>query len=303
MGWRVLQLSKPCKLYVKNKQLLYESDETTATFPIEDLSVVVLETGFVQLTGSLLSEFAENGVVLFSCDSSHNPCGAFFPFHGHSRYAEITHVQIASSEPLKKRLWQSIVIQKIKNQADVLRLLGKSEAGVVSAIANRVQSGDSENTEAYAAQLYWKSLFDNFTRRDESNILNKALNYGYAIMRGCIARNVVGAGLMPCLGVHHNNQLNQFNLVDDLIEPFRPFVDFMVATTDFSNEENLTPQLKNQIISILLCNCDISGEKVSLLKSCEMTAESMAKSLREKDFHLLKLPIINGYPQIMHEVV
>ncbi|MDR0449606.1 MAG: type II CRISPR-associated endonuclease Cas1 [Rickettsiales bacterium] len=298
MGWRILQLTKPCKLSVKNKQLLYESDDNKTTFPIEDLSVVILETGFAQLTGSLLSELAANGVVLFACDQTHQPAGAFFPFHEHSRYAEIAHLQIAATEPLKKRLWQSIVQQKIMNQASLLKLLGKNNSSELQEIAKRVQSGDTDNREGYAAALYWKSLFENFTRNDDASIINKSLNYGYAILRGCVARNIVGTGLVPCFGIHHDNKLNQFNLVDDLIEPFRPFLDFIVASTDFEGRTELTPQLKNKLVSILIHNCNMGSEEISILKACEMSAESLAKAVREKDSSLLKLPTLEKRPTI-----
>ncbi|MDR0319112.1 MAG: type II CRISPR-associated endonuclease Cas1 [Rickettsiales bacterium] len=297
MGWQILQIAKPCRISVKNKQLLYESDETKTTLPIEDLSVVILETGFVQLTGSLLSELAANGVVLFACDEAHQPSGAFFPFHEHSRYAEVAHLQIAAGEPLKKRLWQSIVQQKILNQAATLELFGKDGAALRE-ISKRVQSGDGDNREGYAAALYWKTLFENFTRSDDASIINKALNYGYAIIRGCVARNVVGTGLVPCFGIHHDNKLNQFNLVDDLMEPFRPFLDFMVKSMDFDGQTELTPQLKKQLVSILIHNCKIGAEEISVLKACEMSAESLAKAMREKDPRFLKLPSLEKRPTI-----
>lgn len=281
MGWRILQLTKPCKLSVKQKQLFYESEDTKTTIPIEDLSVVVLETGFVQLTGNVLSEFAANDVVLLSCDASHLPSGTFFPFHNNSRYSEMAHIQVVASEPLKKRVWQSVVQQKILNQSAVLCALGIENS--LNEIAKRVQSGDTDNREAYAAQLYWRSLFGDFTRRDDANIINKALNYGYAIVRGCMARNIVASGLLPCFGIHHDNQLNQFNLVDDMMEPLRPFVDYCVAKLNLSAYTDLTPELKNKLISVLICNADINGETISVLKCAEMMAASLAKAFRQKD--------------------
>lgn len=292
MGWRILQLTKPCKLSVKQKQLFYETDDARTTIPIEDLSVVVLETGFVQLTGHVLSEFAANDVVLLTCDASHLPTGTFFPFHDNSRYSEMAHIQVAASEPLKKRIWQSVVQQKILNQAAVLRALDIENA--LSEIAKRVQSGDSDNREAYAAQLYWRLLFGDFTRRDDANIINKALNYGYAIIRGCVARNVVSSGLLPCFGIHHDNQLNQFNLVDDMMEPLRPFVDYCVAKIDFNSSTDLTPELKNKLISVLLCNVNMNGEYLSLLKCVEIMSASLAKVFRQKDCRLLNLPVFDS---------
>lgn len=291
MGWRILQLTQPCRLSVKQKQLLYESDEVCTTIPIEDLSVVILETGFVQLTGNTLSEFAANGVVLVTCDTSHLPSGTFFPFHDNSRYSETAHIQIAVSEALKKRVWQFVVRQKILNQSAVLSTLGIKN--MLSEIAKRVQSGDTDNRESYAAQLYWRSLFDKFTRRDNTNIINKALNYGYAIIRGCVARNIVASGLLPCFGVHHGNQLNQFNLVDDMMEPLRPFVDYHVTKLDLSKCSDLTPQVKNNLLSVLTCSADMNGEVVSLLKCMEMMSASLAKVFKHKDVRLLVVPVFN----------
>lgn len=296
MGWRILQLTKPCKLSVKQKQLFYESEDTKTTIPIEDLSVVVLETGFVQLTGNVLSEFAANDVVLLSCDASHLPSGTFFPFHNNSRYSEMAHIQVVASEPLKKRVWQSVVQQKILNQSAVLCALGIENS--LNEIAKRVQSGDTDNREAYAAQLYWRSLFGDFTRRDDANIINKALNYGYAIVRGCMARNIVASGLLPCFGIHHDNQLNQFNLVDDMMEPLRPFVDYYVAKLNLSAYTDLTPELKNKLISVLICNAGINGETISVLKCAEMMAASLAKAFRQKDSRLLVLPVFS--PSILN---
>lgn len=296
MGWRILQLTKPCKLSVKQKQLFYESEDTKTTIPIEDLSVVVLETGFVQLTGNVLSEFAANDVVLLSCDASHLPSGTFFPFHNNSRYSEMAHIQVVASEPLKKRVWQSVVQQKILNQSAVLCTLGIENS--LNEIAKRVQSGDTDNREAYAAQLYWRSLFGDFTRRDDTNIINKALNYGYAIVRGCMARNIVASGLLPCFGIHHDNQLNQFNLVDDMMEPLRPFVDYYVAKLNLSAYTDLTPELKNKLISVLICNAGINGETISVLKCAEMMAASLAKAFRQKDSRLLVLPVFS--PSILN---
>lgn len=292
MGWRILQITKPCKLSVQQKQLFYESDEMRTTFPIEDLSVVVFETGFVQLTGALLAEFAANDVVLLTCDASHLPAGTFFPFHDNSRYSEMAHIQVSASEPLKKRIWQLVVQQKILNQSAVLQALGTENA--LKEIAKRVQSGDGDNREAYAAQLYWRLLFGDFTRRDDANIINKALNYGYAIIRGCVARNVVASGLLPCFGIHHDNQLNPFNLIDDIMEPLRPFVDHYVAKMNFSGYTDLNPELKNKLISVLLCNINMDGDAVSMIKSTEMMSASLAKTFRQKDCRLLNLPVFDS---------
>lgn len=293
MGWRILQITKPCKLSVKNRQLLYEPfEETSLSIPLEDISVVILENKQILLSNSLLCELPEYDVVLFTCDFSHHPSGVLFPFHTHSRYSEIAWMQQDVSEPLKKRLWQEVVKAKIYNQAMALEILNKPMANKLKEIAKQVQSGDAKNAEAFAAGIYWKNFFNKFNRHDDNDIRNAALNYGYAILRGCMARNIVGAGLLPCFGIHHANKLNQFNLVDDIIEPFRPFVDYVVAKIDFEENKILIPLLKNKILNILGLNCRINNEDINLLKSCEITATSLAKAMSNKKVNLLKLPIM-----------
>ena len=229
-------------------------------------------------------------IILFSCDKSHLPSGIFFPYHDNSRYSEIAHIQVSATEPLKKRLWQNIIQQKILNQAEVLVLCKKNNSNTLKEIAKRVQSGDPDNREGYAAQIYWNSLFDNFIRRDDTCIINKALNYGYAIVRGCVARNIVASGLLPCFGIHHDNQLNQFNLVDDIMEPLRPMIDIIVANMFFEKHTDLTPEIKNKLASVLISNCNINGEEVSVLKAIEMLTASLAKAFIHKDYNLLKIP-------------
>ncbi len=139
---------------------------------------------------------------------------------------------------------------------------------------------------------------ENFVRRDDSNIINSALNYGYAILRGCVARNIAATGLLPCFGIHHSNKLNQFNLVDDLMEIYRPFIDYVVASIDFSDVKELTPVLKNQLISTLTFTCYIGGQEIQILKAIEISAESLSNAICKKDFNLLKLPEFRGHPKL-----
>lgn len=297
MSWRILQITKPCHLSVKSKQLIYEPLEGgKISLPLEDISVLILEHKQISLHNSLISELAEYDIVMFSCDSTHSPSGCFFPFHNHSRYSEIAWQQVETSEPLKKRIWQELVKAKIINQSQVLKALNKPNSTKLIEISKLVQSGDAKNSEAFAAGIYWKSLFESFVRSDESDIRNSALNYGYAIIRGCLARFLVGAGLLPCFGVHHANKLNQFNLVDDCIEPFRAFVDYKISQIDLSAETELTPKLKNQLVSILTENCLFEGQEITLLKACELTAISLAKVIKNKNIKYLNLPKLAKLP-------
>ncbi len=297
MGWRIVQISKPCKLSIKNKQLLYISqDGDELKIPLEDISALILENKQVSFSNYLFSELSEYGIVLFSCGSNHLPSGVFFPFHNHSRYSEIAWQQVEMSEPLKKRLWQEIVKAKINNQAMCLEIFNCANFTKLREIAKLVQSGDVKNSEAFAAGIYWKSLWENFSRNDDADIRNSALNYGYAIVRGCVARAVVGAGLLPCFGVHHANKLNQFNLVDDLMEPFRPFVDYVVSKMNFEDKTELSVSDKGYLASVLTHNCLVDGEEIVLLKACEVLAVSVAKSIRQKDVKKLQIPVLKKLP-------
>jgi CRISPR-associated protein Cas1 len=288
---------------VRNKQLLCESiGNESMSVPLEDLSVVVLESQCITLTSALLSEFATNKVVVFSCDSTHQPSGVFFPFHKHSRYSEMAYLQIGITEPLKKRLWERIVRQKIFNQAMVLKLLNKDNVNNLTSMSNQVRSGDSNNREGYAANIYWKSLFSNFVRNNNiPNVINSALNYGYAILRGAVVRNIVTTGLLPCFGIHHTSKLNQFNLADDLMEPFRPFLDYLVANIDFKDSKELTSVCKKQLLSVLMHDCTFNRQKIQILKAIEMSAETLAKAMCGKDFRMLSLPELKDKPQLVND--
>ena len=297
MGWRIVQITKPCRLSIKDKQLLYVPQEGDGLkIPLEDISVLILENKQISLNNYLFSELSEYDIVLFTCDGSHLPSGVFFPFHNHSRYSEIAWLQIGVSEPLKKRLWQEIVKAKINNQAMCLEILNCVNFSKLREISKQVQSGDAKNSEAFAAGIYWKSLFENFNRNDDTDIRNSALNYGYAIIRGCMARSVVGSGLQPCFGIHHANKLNQFNLVDDLMEPFRPFIDYQVSKMNMAGKTELASLDKNYLVGCLMQNCIFNNEEVSLLKACELLAISFVKSIRQKDIKCLQIPILKKLP-------
>ena len=296
MGWRIIQITTPCRLSVKNKQLRYEPETGDAvTFPLEDVSVVLLENPRVSLTAALLSAMAEYGVCLFSCDGTHTPNGVFTPFATHFQHSAVAHVQQSASEPLKKRLWQKIVKVKIENQATVLRRLGNRDATKLREIAKSVQSGDSENAEAFAARLYFQNAFEFSTRRDDS-FQNAALNYGYAVLRGAVARALVCAGLLPCFGLHHANNLNPYNLADDIIEPFRPFVDWIVVNAAKGDADGLTREHKKNLVAVLTKNCCVDDEDVTVLKAIERAAETLVNAFRDKQAGALSLPVFSDTP-------
>lgn len=292
MSWRIINITRACDLRVKHSQLLYKTEEEEISLPLEDISIIILENAQIVLSNYLISECAERNIVIFTCDKSHKPNGVFLPYYNHSRYSEVSYMQIYMSQPLKKRLWQLIIISKIENQAKILQNYNIKTSDFLLNLSEKVQSGDVTNVEAQAAVLYWGNLFETKFKRHNCDIINSALDYGYAILRGAIAREVAASGLIPCLGVHHSNKLNAFNLVDDLIEPFRPVVDALVKEMNLADEVTLTSQKKVHLIGALTREIFINKESVKVMTAIERFVKSFVRSLRHKNAKDLTLPKI-----------
>jgi len=296
MGWRTIIISHPSKISLKNHNFLYAPIESESiTVPIEDISVVILETPQVTVTSALLSKLADLNILVFSCDKKHIPNGVFMPFHQHSRFSLMVHMQTQWSEPFKKRLWMQIISKKIKNQAYVLNYFNKKiESKELINLSNNVKSGDSTNIESYSAKLYFSYLFKNFMRRDISDWRNGALNYGYSIIRGVISRDLSASGLIPALGLHHRNQLNAFNLSDDMIEPYRAFVDKVVYQIRIDEEipkmYELTFEHKVKLLELLQAKVYINGEFTTLLNSINIMINSLVVCTKENDYTKILLP-------------
>jgi CRISPR-associated protein Cas1 len=288
MSWRIIHVSTVCKLNCKNSQFVYqpENDEPTS-IPLEDISVIILENHQVTLTNYLLAQLAEHNIVLFTCNEKHSPSGIFYPFFQHSRNTEIAFLQSEWSESFKKRLWQQIIRQKIANQSKVLKMTTGSDK--LYYLIDKVQSGDTTNVESFASRMYWANLFDNF-KRHSSCKRNASLDYGYAIIRAVLARFIAASGLIPCFGVHHSNKLNAFNLADDLIEPFRPFVDFAVYHLPVNESETLDKIDKIHLLSVLNKQCCYKNESLTLLKACEFVCFSIVKATKSKQLGDFALP-------------
>ena len=287
MGYKTLLFSNPCKLSVKNFQLMYSSQDSEVKIPLEDISTIILENMQIEVTNYLLSVCGEYNITLFSCDKKHQPNVILTPFYQHSRNTKIAFKHINMSEPLKKRLWQKIIKQKIKNQSNVLKILFDND--ILDYFCEKVKSGDTTNIEAYVSKQYWGLLFENFKRHAETKH-NAALDYGYAIIRGTLAKFVSSSGLVPCLGVHHCNELNSFNLIEDLIEPFRPFVDLVVSNMQTLDEPELSKQDKACLLNILNMQCRYKGEQITVQNACERVCQTFAKSLEQNDSNILELP-------------
>lgn len=289
MAWRVLLIQNPAKLTIEHKQFALKNDEGTFTLPLEDILAVILETPQATLSSSLLSACQTNGIVCITCDESHMPNGVLLPFLQHSRASQVGHIQQSWSAPLRKRLWQRIVQTKILNQAACLDMTrGASHSARLKKLSARVSSGDPQNIEAQAARDYWPLLFGKGFHRGQNDLVNAALNYGYAIIRALVARAQVAYGLIPAFGVHHDNDLNAFNLTDDVMEVFRPFVDRMVFSIRESDafslgEEKLSKEIRQQLASIGQTPCRFSNEVHTLAHVAEMLAAALVDAIREKN--------------------
>lgn len=234
------------------------------------------------MTTALLSALQDHGIVAVSCDDRHMPNGILLPFHQHSRVSEVAHLQREWAVPLRKRLWQQIVQQKIMNQAECLKRHQIDGESRLRSFAKKVTSGDSQNMEAQAARYYWKRLFGAEFRRGGLDKINSGLNYGYAVVRAVVSRSIVSYGLIPSFGIHHDNNLNAFNLADDLIELFRPFVDDCVKTMGIDGCEQLSTEERQQLANLSNLHCMMDGEVHTLTNASDRVAIDLVASIRTK---------------------
>ena len=287
---RVLCFTNPSYLSLRLKQIVCELPSqkgdaasrmiATHTIPIEDVGVVILDHKQITITQALLSALLENNCAVITTNDQHMPVGLQLPLSVNSVQSERFRQQLNASEPLRKQMWQQTVTAKILGQADVLREVG-IEARNMYAWAKEVRSGDADNMEARAAAFYWRNVFHdpNFVRGQEGDPPNNLLNYGYAIVRAIIARALVAAGLLPTLGIHHHNRYNAYCLADDIMEPYRPFVDKLVIAVMKRHEDitSLTTEIKRDLLSISTADVLIDGHRSPLMVAAQTTANSVQK--------------------------
>ena len=293
---RTLYFGNPAYLSVKLSQLeirlpeVEKSKSLPETFkegavksiPIEDIGVVMLDNKQITITHWALGALLENNVAVITCDDHRMPVGLMLPLAGNTTQSERFRHQIDASLPLKKQLWQQTIQAKILNQSAVLLNQRKMECGNMDAWTKQVRSGDSDNLEARAAAFYWQNLFGNingFNRDREGVPPNNLLNYGYAILRAVVARALVGSGLLPTLGIHHHNRYNAYCLADDIMEPYRPYVDKLVAEIVDSGADisQLTTDLKSKLLSIPILDVVINGKRSPLMVGVGQTTASLYK--------------------------
>ena len=302
MAWKGVHISRPARLNLKDGQLVVAQDDGEARVPLEDVAFIVLDGAHATLTSTLISACMDAGIALIFSDARHTPSGLALPFHRHHKQAAVAAMQIGMSQPLKKRLWQTLVSAKIENQAANLVACGKDTGGV-AAMAKLVGSGDPDNVEARAAREYWKLLFADFIRDNPGDLRNKMLNYGYSILRSAVARALVASGLLPCFGLHHESAANAFNLADDLFEPFRPFVDrlvFELSNKGARRDGDLVIDERRALAGVLTSDARVGEENVTLLVATEKAAESLVRAMEFSSPPLLALPVL---PSVLSESI
>jgi CRISPR-associated protein Cas1 len=278
---RTLFFGNPAYLSTQNQQLKVsfpEQEKENRLIPIEDIGIIVLENQQITITNGLLQKLIENKCCVISCNGQHLPTALLLPTHGHTEITERVRYQINASKPLKKNLWAQTITAKIQNQAAHLKEKGKNTIRL-DYLARNVQSGDSGNHEAQAAAVYWQSLFDieSFNREQNGIPPNNLLNYGYAILRAIIARAIVSSGMLTVLGIWHRNKYNPFCLADDLMEPYRPYVDLIVADIVAAEDDysELNTILKSELLNIAAMDVFIDGSNSPLMVAASRTTSSL----------------------------
>lgn len=288
MAFRTVVISNPAELHAKKGQLQIWGEEKVSV-PMEDILVLVVESPQVKLSAACAAILADHDVMTVFCNKSHHPAAYLSSYLSHSRQPQMAQLQFGISAPLKKRLWQKVIIQKIRNQAECLDYASCENGDLLKRYADEVLSGDTKNREGAAARRYFPSLFDGLLRSDESEV-NDALNYGYSIVRAAIARSLIAHGLYPPIGIHHRSEFNNFNLADDLIEPFRPFVDIFVKA-EMPESAFLSKNDRLRLVSVLHNICRVNECSMTIASGIEIAVTTFVKALREKDASVLQLPV------------
>jgi CRISPR-associated protein Cas1 len=298
---KTLYFGNPAYLSLRNKQMVIRlpeveksnmtdeiKKESTITIPIEDIGIIILDNRQITITQGLIASLLQNTTVVITCDDKRMPTGLLLPLQGNTIQSERFRSQLEASLPLRKQLWQQTVKAKIENQAAVLRLFTLKSVARMYVMANNVKSGDSDNFEAQAAVYYWKNVFNDnhsFIRDQNGAPPNNLLNYGYAILRAIVARALVSSGLLPVYGIHHHNRYNSYCLADDIMEPYRPYVDMQVLNIIQQYDEipeYLTKEIKRDLLSIPVVDTVIGGMKRPLMIAVSETTASLARCFAGK---------------------
>ena len=282
---QTLFFTTPVSLSLKYNQMVirYKDVEEVITRPIEDVGVVIVENQMVHFTVPLLNALADNNVAVIFCNAQCMPNTMLMPLESNAIQQEVYRLQTEASLPTKKRIWKDIIEHKIRNQAALLDLLGR-DGNLLKPYYMNVLSGDSDNREGVAAKIYWQQMYGrSFNRSRNGESPNSWLNYGYAILRAAVARALLGSGLFPAFGLFHRNRYNAFPLADDVMEPYRPFVDYAVYQLfEDSPEACLDKEVKQQLVRVLFTDVKMKGQIRPLQVALSMTTASLVRALKDK---------------------
>lgn len=281
---QTLFFTTPVSLSLKYNQIeiRYKDVEEVITRPIEDVGVIIVENQMVHFTIPLLNALADNNVAVIFCNAQCMPNTMLMPLESNAIQQEVYRFQIEASLPTKKRIWKDIIECKIRNQAALLDMLGR-DGKVLKPYYMNVLSGDSDNREGLAAKIYWQQMYGRqFNRNRNGEDPNSLLNYGYAILRA-VARALLGSGLFPAFGLFHRNRYNAFPLADDVMEPYRPFVDYAVYQIfGYSSEACLDKEAKQSLVRVLFTDVKMKDQIRPLQVALSMTTASLVRALKDK---------------------
>lgn len=287
---RIIEVSNPAQLHLRNSQMIIKKEgENDSSVPVEDMGILILANPLIIISQSLIASCQENNCIIVFCDQRHLPVSVLLPLAGHSTHSKVLHMQTNVRKPLKKRLWQKIIIAKTEAQVRTLRFLKKDPAPL-AAMKKKIKSGDTGNIESQTARIYWLKLFGKGFQRNYKEVgINSLLNYGYSLVRASVARSLCGTGLHPALGIHHHNQYNPMCLADDLMEPLRPLVDRRVYELKESGQFELNKKTKLSLLSILSENVLLETTKFPMMVANQHMAASLKKAFLEES-NVLKIP-------------
>lgn len=293
MNFRVVYINNPCSLNFKNNSLLVKNEQGETLVPLNDISTILIDNLQVNLSAFLLSKISQNKIVCIITDDRHMPCGLLLPFNGKVRMMEAYKYQMNLKDDFIGNLWIKIIKNKIDNQAKILEYANELSFIKLKNLTQEIKPHDPTNIEGSVASIYWKLLFSNslnYFTRNLDNIRNSALNYGYAILRSIIANSLTCKGFILHQGIHHKNHQNQFNLADDIIEPFRPFIDIEVYNMfeiEGYNDDFLTKEIKKRLLCVVDSIVLIDDEKFTLLNAIDKYTDSLFNSFKFQDTNRL----------------
>lgn len=288
MAFRIVSIENPAEVHVANGQLLIEQDDQSVTIPVTDIIMLVVSGPNIRMSTMAQTMLADEHVIICHLGRNHHPSALTIPMVANARQTKVAYEQVGASQELKDLLWRRIVTRKIENQARSLAILGLEGAEEVWAFSRDVQPGDAGNAESAAARAYFSHLHPGLNRRTDDP-MNSCLNYGYAIVRAIIARDLVTTGFIPAFGLHHHSQLNAFNLADDMIEPYRPCVD-LIASEVVTSAKRLSREQRSRLRECARAAVTMRGRKVGLVDAARIAADSLHDAIVHDDPDLLELP-------------